>query len=194
MKKSLILIIVILSFLWGTIASAKIYTYYKVTDQFTTYTVVEPDYKDGDAQITELCVIDGLTYISVPDAVILPAQPVQIVLSEVVLDKALYQVIEAESCHVQLINQRVLVGIITMAEGESQKRALGYVPSDLTTSGEKSVKAEEDMKAGVWWQKTDAQLNTYINNNWDDPVKRKDMFKKLVKQVADMARRGGWDD
>jgi hypothetical protein len=172
----------------------KLYSYQKVTDKFTTYTVVEPDYKEGDARITELCAIDGTTYISVPDVAVLPEQPNQVVLLEVTPDEALYKAIEAASPHIQLINQRVADGLLTIAEGEAQKRILGYIPSDLTTILEKKAEAEASMKTSVWWQKTDAQLNTYINNNWDDPAKRKDMFKKLVKQVADIARRGEWDD
>jgi hypothetical protein len=172
----------------------KIYSYQKVTDEFTTYTAIEPDYEEGDARITELCIISGITYISIPDGVILPEQPNQVVLLEITPDEILYEAIEAASPHVRLINQRVLAGIITMAEGESQKRALGYIPDDLVTIFEKQVEAENSMKASVWWHRTDAQLNNYVNNNWDDPAKRKDMFKKLVKQVADISRRGGWDD
>ncbi len=173
---------------------AKIYSYPKVIDEFTTYIVVEPDYNEGDARITELCTINSTTYISVPDEVVLPEQPNQVVLLEVTPDEALYMAIEAVSPHVQLIDQRVAEGLLTIAEGESKKRALGYIPSDLTTILEKKAEAEASMKTSVWWQKTDAQLNTYINNNWDDDSARKAMFKKLVKQVADMARCGGWDD
>lgn len=58
----------------------------------------------------------------------------------------------------------------------------------------KKTNAETDMKVSVWYQKTDAQINTYINNNWDDPAKQKAMFKLLVKDVADMKRRQGLDD
>jgi len=172
----------------------KIYSYPKVTDKFTTHTVAEPDYKDGEDRTTELCTIDGATYISVPDSVVLPAQPEQITLVEVVPDQLLYEAIEAESPHTQLINQRIADGVLTLAEGNAQKRALGYIPDGLVTICEKKVEAENSMAASVWWQKTDVQLNTYINDNWDDPAKRKAMFKKLVKQVADMARRGGWDN
>lgn len=173
---------------------AQVYSYQKVTDEFTTYTVVEPDYKEGDERVTELCTVEGTTYISVPDAVILPEQPGQVVLVEITPNEALYEVIEAVSPHIQLINQRVGAGALTIAEGEIQKRAFGYIPDALETVFEKISAAEESMKVSVWWQKTDAQLNSYINNNWDDPAKRKDMFKKLVKQVADISRRGGWDD
>ncbi|MBW1799214.1 MAG: hypothetical protein JRJ85_00660 [Deltaproteobacteria bacterium] len=172
----------------------KIYSYSKITDEFTTYTVAAPDYKEGDAQITELCVISGTTYISVPDTVILPEQPSQITLSEVTPDETLYQHIEKVSCHIQLINQRVADRILTMTEGETLKRAFGYIPVNIKTINEKTIDAEISMKTSPWWQKTDDQLNTYIDNNWDEAAKRKNMFKKLVKQVTDIARRAKWDD
>ena len=187
MKNTLFLIIIIFSFLWGTISLAQIYSYTKITDEYTTYTIIEPDYKEGDKHITELCTIDGMTYVFVPDILVLPEQPTQITLSEVIPSEALYQAIEKVSPHAQLINRRIADGLITMAEGEAQKRALGYVPIELT-SNEKKLNAGRSLKASVWWQKTDGQLNTYIDNNWDDPAKRKAMFKELVKQVADIMR------
>ena len=187
MKNTLFLIIIIFSFLWGTISLAQIYSYTKITDEYTTYTIIEPDYKEGDEHITELCMIGDITYIFVPDILVLPEQPTQITLSEVIPSEALYQAIEKVSPHAQLINRRIADGLITMAEGEAQKRALGYVPIELT-SNEKKLNAGRSLKASVWWQKTDGQLNTYIDNNWDDPAKRKAMFKELVKQVADIMR------
>ena len=48
---------------------AKIYKYQKITDQFTTHCLVEPDYNllETEDRITELCTIDGVTYVSVPE-------------------------------------------------------------------------------------------------------------------------------
>ena len=90
--------------------SIKIYKYQKVTDEFTTHLLVEPDYQDGDDKITELCNIDNDTYVSVPDGVTLPSQPeiISETLSEVVLTDELKSQIKKESVHVQLINQRVV--------------------------------------------------------------------------------------
>ena len=48
-----------------------------------------------------------MTYISVPDSVILPSQPKEINLVEVVLLDDLKDQIKKASVHVQLINQRV---------------------------------------------------------------------------------------
>ena len=61
----------------------KIYRYRKVIDAYTTHSLAEPDYqlleRDDPAlegvRITELCELDGWTYVSVPDAIALPAQP-----------------------------------------------------------------------------------------------------------------------
>jgi hypothetical protein len=91
----------------------KIYKYQKITDQFTTYCLVEPDYNllETEDRITELCTIDGVTYVSVPDSITLPAQPEQITVEEVVLTDELKAAIKSESPHVQLINERVVAKI-----------------------------------------------------------------------------------
>lgn len=86
---------------------AKIYSYQKTTDKYTTYTVVEPDYKEDDEQVTELCTIEGVAYISVPDTISLPKQPEQITLVEVTLTAELKKIIEKASFHIQLIDQRI---------------------------------------------------------------------------------------
>jgi hypothetical protein len=56
---------------------AKIYRYRKVTDEYTTHCLCEPDYERLDApeRITELCTLGGWTYASVPDDLSLPPQP-----------------------------------------------------------------------------------------------------------------------
>ena len=68
----------------------KIYRYKRVTDQYTTYCLVEPDYNQLaiEGRITELCTIDGLTYVSVPDGVELPEQPETIAATLVEVDLA----------------------------------------------------------------------------------------------------------
>ena len=91
----------------------KIYKYQKITDQFTTYCLVEPDYNllEIEDRITELCTIDGITYVSVPDNINLPEQPEQITVEEVELTDELKAAIKAASPHVQLINERVVAKI-----------------------------------------------------------------------------------
>ena len=90
-----------------------IYKYQKISDAYTTYILAEPDY-DGlglESRITELCTIDGVTYISVPDGITLPEQPEQITVEEVALTDELKAAIRLASPHVQLIDERVVMKI-----------------------------------------------------------------------------------
>jgi hypothetical protein len=89
---------------------AKIYKYKKITDQWTTHCLVEPDYNllETEEKITELCTIDGYTYVSVPDNISLPPQPKQITVEMVVLTPELSDAIKAASPHIMLINDRVV--------------------------------------------------------------------------------------
>lgn len=83
----------------------KIYKYQKVTDKYTTYTAIGNG--EGDKRITELCIINGDTYISVPDDLKLLEQPKQIKLEPVILTDELKEQIEEVSPHIQLIKERI---------------------------------------------------------------------------------------
>jgi len=76
--------------------------YRKITDKYTTYTV-----NDEENRITELCTINGDTYISVPDDFILANQSQKIKIVPVTMTDDLKKQIEEKSSHIQLINQRV---------------------------------------------------------------------------------------
>ena len=91
----------------------KIYKYQKIVDDYTTHCLVEPDYNllEAEDRITELCTIDGITYVSVPDSITLPEQPEQITVEEVELTEELKESIKSASPHVQLINERVVAKI-----------------------------------------------------------------------------------
>jgi hypothetical protein len=79
----------------------KIYSYRKTTDEFTTYTA------QGEG-ITELCTIDGITYISVPDDGRLSAdQPEPVQLQTPVLTDVLKEQIKTASPLCQLIYTRM---------------------------------------------------------------------------------------
>ena len=82
--------------------------YKKVQDEYTTYTLVQPDYKEDDPRITELCTIGEDTYINVPDGVKLPEQPKQVIIEPITLTDELRAEIKAVSPHVKLINARVV--------------------------------------------------------------------------------------
>jgi hypothetical protein len=91
----------------------KLYKYQKITDNFTTYALAEPDYNllETEDRITELCTIEGVTYVSVPDSIILPAQPEEITTEEAALTEELIADIRAVSLHILLINDRVVAKI-----------------------------------------------------------------------------------
>lgn len=76
--------------------------YRKITDQYTTYTV-----NDVENRITELCTINGDTYISVPDDFTLANQSQKIKIAPVTMTDDLRKQIEENSPHVQLIDQRI---------------------------------------------------------------------------------------
>ena len=79
--------------------------YRKVTDEYTTYTAI--DNGEENKKITELCTINGDTYISIPDNVVLPEQAKQIKLESVILIDELKEQIEEASPHTQLIKKRI---------------------------------------------------------------------------------------
>jgi hypothetical protein len=80
----------------------RILKYQKITDKYTTYTV-----NDEENRITELCTINGDTYISVPDNVTSPKQPKEITLKPVTMTDELKEQIEETSPHIRLIKKRI---------------------------------------------------------------------------------------
>lgn len=84
---------------------ADIISYKKAYDATTTYQLALPD----DA--TELCTLDGITYVSLPTGTKLhPDQPTEIAASiqnKVVVDAALREAIIQASAHCQLIDERM---------------------------------------------------------------------------------------
>jgi hypothetical protein len=93
---------------------AKIYSYRKIIDKWTTHYLREDPIKsDNELQdrTTELCTIDEITYVSVPDSVVLPEQPSEIALSfsEVdMTDTKIVDAIKKASPHIKLIDDRVV--------------------------------------------------------------------------------------
>ena len=125
---------------------AKIYKYQKITDQFTTYCLVEPDYNllETEDKITELCTIDGITYVSVPDSIILPAQPEQITVEEVELTDELKESIKSASPHVQLINDRVVSKIREVYSLNDEIKMIRLSPSAESTAYNEYVESCRD--------------------------------------------------
>ena len=124
----------------------KIYKYQKVQDAYTTHCLVEPDYNllETEDRITELCTIDGVTYVSVPDSIILPAQPEQITVEEVELTDELKESIKSASPHVQLINDRVVSKIREVYSLNDEIKMIRLSPSEESTNYNEYVEACRD--------------------------------------------------
>ena len=90
----------------------KIISYQKTSDAYTTYELRMPDVQaaEGEIYCTELGTIDGLTYVSVPDGVTLPAQLPQVAatLQTVTLTPELRAQLKAISPHCDLIAERMV--------------------------------------------------------------------------------------
>ncbi len=87
-----------------------IYSYQKVSTPYTVIQAVLPDSAGANDELhcTELCTIDGITYLSVPDGVTLPDQPPEIELTPVTLSPELREQIKAASVHVAFIAERMI--------------------------------------------------------------------------------------
>lgn len=86
-----------------------IISYQKYTDEWTTYTLVQPQQSPDSQNTTELCTIDGVTYVAVPDGITLPDQPSQIAdsIKNVELTTELISTIKTNSSHCKFISDQV---------------------------------------------------------------------------------------
>lgn len=86
-----------------------IYCYTKVPTKYTIIQMALPDSQGHDDSLhcTELCTLDGLTYVAVPDGITLPEQQPEIKLEAVKLTPELRAQIKASSVHCDLIAERV---------------------------------------------------------------------------------------
>ena len=88
----------------------KIISYQKHIDKHVTRTLLLPTDKKGQLLGTELATLsDGMTYVSMPAAAMLPTQPSEIKSSVSIITLTSAQIIEIKkvSPHVRLINKRV---------------------------------------------------------------------------------------
>lgn len=122
---------------------AKIYRYQKVTDAFTTHSLRGPDFRSAEeeSRVTELGTIDGFTYVSVPDGVVLPEQTKEIALVEITLTEEVGTAIKAASPHVALINARVVSRIREKYSVDDEFKMLRVGPSPETEAYNDHVEA-----------------------------------------------------
>jgi hypothetical protein len=84
-----------------------IYAYTKVSTPYTTIHMAAPFEMDSENQCTELCTLEGVTYVSVPDSVTLPDQPAELTITETTITPELREQIKAASPHCALIAERM---------------------------------------------------------------------------------------
>lgn len=90
-----------------------IYAYTKVSTPYTTIQMALPYEMDSENQCTELCTLDGVTYVSVPDSVTLPDQPAELTITEATITPELRDQIKAASPHCRLITERMEMRILS---------------------------------------------------------------------------------
>lgn len=111
-----------------------IYAYKKYVDAIRTVAMSLPEDVDHQPVGTELATVDGITYVFVPDAVLLPPQPPEITVAPVTLTDVLREQIKAASPHVWLINERVVEMIRQRYSVDDEIKMLRIAPSDETTA------------------------------------------------------------
>ena len=84
-----------------------IYAYTKVSTPYTIIQMALPYEMDSENQCTELCTLEGVTYVSVPDSVTLPDQPAELTITEATITPELRDAIKAASPHCALIAERM---------------------------------------------------------------------------------------
>ena len=121
---------------------AKIYKYLKVSDKYVTHTLTEPDYNllETEDRITELCDIDGETYVSVPDSITLPEQEF-VTVEPVVLDDVMKAKIVVASPLFANINGRVVDKIREVYSVNDEIKMLRIGPSEETAAYNDHVEA-----------------------------------------------------
>jgi hypothetical protein len=93
----------------------------------------------------------------------------------------------------------------TKAQGVTQQECENdggtWVPEEVITKISFSnmwtptiVQAKTNMGTNVLYDKTDAQIDTYIDNNVTDIASAKEFLKKLTKQLRNVVRRQGWSN
>ena len=106
----------------------------EVTDAYTTWSLMEPSYENEGPRVTRLCRLDGYVYASVPDGVLLPEQPEQIIVEEIEIDENLKARIKAASPQIRIINERVVEMIRERYSITDEIKMLRLAPSEETAA------------------------------------------------------------
>ncbi len=98
-----------------TTMPTSIVKYRKASNAWTDIVMRFPDSagRDDELHCTELCEIEGVTYVAVPDGVQLPEQPPEITIEPATLTPELKSAIRAASTHCTFIDERLQLMIRT---------------------------------------------------------------------------------
>lgn len=133
-----------------------IVSYRRFTDALITRDLRAPQGESHAHLGTELCTLDGVTYVSLPDGATLPAdQPAEIVdsIQAVTLTEPLRAAIKAASPHVRLINQRVIERIRERYSVDDELKLLRLAPSEESAAYNAYAEA-----CRAWGRELKAQL------------------------------------
>jgi len=129
---------------------AKLYSYTKHQDDIRTINLLLPfDLETHTFVGQELCVLGGITYVSMPDTAVLPQQPGEIAASVkvVTLTEALKADIKDNCKLFKRINDQVVENIRLKYSADDEIKALRLAPS-VTTEAWKAY-VEECVLAGM---------------------------------------------
>lgn len=114
---------------------AKIFKYRKVSGEYVTHALTEPDYNllETKDRITELCEIEGETYVSVPDTITLPEQEFVIAEEVALTDELKAQIVSASPLFAN-INGRVVDKIRQIYSVNDEIKMLRIGPSEETAA------------------------------------------------------------
>lgn len=116
-----------------------IVAYRKFIDNTYTKELLLPEGADGQRLGTELATVDGITYVSLPDGAVLPAnQPAEIAASiqtlATPLPTELRDAIRQASPHCRLIDHRVVEQIRARYSTNDEIKLLRIAPSEETSA------------------------------------------------------------
>ena len=173
-----------------------IVSYRKVTDAYTTHSLVMPD------GCTELATIEGLTYVSVPDGAALSAtQPAGVEAQLVKLSNALLQTLLRASTHAQLIDARRAAKIAqgatsatADAAAATQLAALGLQADTALDAADQKLQmdaaaSKADAKVQAITNMTPAQIRIWVETNVTNLAQAKDAIATLGVAVSVLARK-----
>lgn len=124
-----------------------IFGYQKHIDRLRTVEIRLPENAEHQHIGTELATINGTTYVFLPDAEVLPDQPIEIDVVPVALTDDLRDQIKLASPHIQLINERIKARIREKYDAEDEmyfaRISIGAITSQYIMEPGEAAKVAE---------------------------------------------------